>query len=124
LSAFRRDEPHTAIKAVRLRIFAHMKQGVVIAAGPMTRQLVYDTATGHTVSLTEPGFPPTNFPFGVQVHENIKHFHSGALLGLTARWMDLLAGLSLIYLSVSGLIMYLELWNKRRRSGRGSFFWT
>ena len=51
----------------------------------------------------------TGFPFGVQIHETIKHLHSGALIGLSARKMDLVAGLSLIFLCVSGLLVYFQL---------------
>jgi uncharacterized iron-regulated membrane protein len=123
LAAFRQTEPQTPIKVLRVRVFAQMKQGVIVTDGPETRQLVYNTDTGKTMSLTEPGYPNGGFPFGVQMHENMKHFHSGQMLGLTARWMDLFAGLSLIYLAVSGLTVYFQLWSKRRSAGRGRFVW-
>ena len=38
--------------------------------------------------------------------------------------MDLFAGLSLIFLSLSGLIMYVDLLRRRRRGGRKQLFWT
>lgn len=123
LAALRRLEPQTPIKVLRLRVFGQMKQGVAITGGEETRQLVFNTDTGQPVSLHEPGYPRTGFPFGIQMHEDIKHFHSGQLFGLTARWMDLFAGMSLIFLSVSGLTMYLELWGRRRKTNRRSFFW-
>jgi uncharacterized iron-regulated membrane protein len=100
-----------------------MKQGVVITGGEPTNQLVFNADTGQPVSLSEPTYPQSGFPFGVQVHENIKHFHSGALFGISARLMNLFAGLSLIFLSVSGLTVYFDMWVKRRRGGRSSLFW-
>src|SRR5208337_3970397 len=93
LAALRQTAPDTPIKVLRLRVFGAMKQGVVITGGATARQLVFNADTGSAVSLSEPGYPNSGFPFGVQVHESIKHFHSGQLLGLSARWLDLLAGL-------------------------------
>jgi uncharacterized iron-regulated membrane protein len=45
------------------------------------------------------------------------------LIGLPARLLDFLAGLSLIFLSASGLWMYFDMWRKRARAGRNSVFW-
>jgi len=102
-----------------------MKQGITITGGEgETRQLVFNAVNGKPASLTEPEYPKSGFPFGVQVHENVKHFHSGMLFGLAARWMGLFAGLSLMYLSISGLVMYFQLWLKRRSGERYSFFWV
>lgn len=123
LQAMQRLHPGTPIKAIRLRMFGQMKQGVVITGGDTTDQLVFDAATGRPASLSEPSYPPVGFPFGVQVHENIKHFHSGEMFGLSGQMMNLLAGLSLLFLSVSGLIMYFDMWLKRRKGGRSSLIW-
>jgi uncharacterized iron-regulated membrane protein len=53
----------------------------------------------------------------------MKHFHSGAMFGLSTRAMNLFAGLSLIFLSASGLYMYFDMWLKRRKGGRNNLFW-
>jgi len=37
--------------------------------------------------------------------------------------VDLFAGLSLIFLSCSGLVMYFDMWSKRRELGRSGWFW-
>jgi len=123
LNALHLAEPAVRIKVLRVRHYGGMRQGVVITDEPVTRQLVFNTATGKEVSLTEPGYPSSGFPFGLQMHEEVKHLHSGYLFGSWARVLDLLAGLGLIFLSISGLIMYLEMWNKRRIAGRGQFIW-
>jgi hypothetical protein len=124
LAAIRREEPGSIIKVVRLRVYGAMKQGVVVCAGDETRQLVFDTDTKRRATLTEPGYPASGFPLGTQVHEDVKHFHSGYLFGVPARIMDLFAGLCLIFLCVSGSLMYYELWMRRRKSGRPGFLWT
>jgi hypothetical protein len=125
INAMRRVEPLTPIKVLRVRVYGAMKQGITITGGEgETRQLVFNAVNGKPASLTEPEYPKSGFPFGVQVHENVKHFHSGMLFGLAARWMGLFAGLSLMYLSISGLVMYFQLWLKRRSGERYSFFWV
>jgi uncharacterized iron-regulated membrane protein len=124
LAAMRSDEPKTPIRVIRLRAYGTMKQGVIITGDAVTRQLVFDTKNGQTASLNEPGYPSNAFPFGTQVHENIKHFHAAMPFGLIGRFLDLFAGLSLVFLCISGLTMYLDLWHRRRKSGRAAFFWA
>jgi uncharacterized iron-regulated membrane protein len=124
LSAFRAAQPGSPIKVIRLRYFAGMPQGVIIAGREHTQQIVYNAATGRRVSMTEPGYPETGQPFGWQEHQLMKQIHRGDWLGLPGRGMDLIAGLSLIFLSVSGSVMYLDAWKRRRRGGRAGFFWA
>lgn len=125
LGAYRATLAGEPIKALRLRVFGGMPQGVVISGlADDTQQLVFNAATGRRASLTEPGYPDTGFPFGWQAHQWAKQVHRGSYFGLSGRWMDLLGGLSMIYLSISGIVMYVELWNRRRRAGRRSLVWT
>jgi uncharacterized iron-regulated membrane protein len=124
LASMQELHPNELIKAIRLRIYGQVKQGVVISSGgDVTNQYVFNADTGAPDSLTEQGYPESNFPFGVQVHENIKHFHSGAMFGIPTRLMNLFAGFSLTFLSVSGLVMYFDMWRKRRKGGRNSLVW-
>ncbi len=123
LDAVQRLHPGTTLRAIRLRTFGTMKQGVVITGDARADQLVFNAATGQPATLTEPEYPKSNFPFGVRTHELVKHIHSGELIGVSGQFMNLFAGLSLIFLSVSGLIMYFDMWFKRRKSNRNSFFW-
>nr|WP_260929379.1 PepSY domain-containing protein [Novosphingobium sp. 9] len=123
MRAFRAQEPDTPIRAIRARIWYGQAEGAVVTATDPTRQLVYNTANGQRQGLSSPLYPRSAFPFGTDVHEWMKHFHSGELLGLPARMLDLLAGISLVFLSASGLWMYIDLWRKRARSGRKALFW-
>lgn len=124
LASFRKDEPDTPVKVIRSRIYGGMKQGMIITGGEQVRQVVYDTDTGKVATLFEPGYPVSGFPFGTQVHEDIKHFHSGDMFGLPARFMNLLGGLALVYLSVSGIVMYVQLWRRRKQNGKSALIWT
>jgi uncharacterized iron-regulated membrane protein len=123
LAAYRTAEPGTAIRVIRLRQFGTMLQGVVITDGDPARQRVFDTATGARASLTEAGYPDTGFPFGWQAHQWAKSVHRGDFFGLPGRVISLLAGLSMIYLSVSGIVLYVSMWRKRAKSGRKALFW-
>ncbi len=123
LADFRKAEPTTPIKVLRVRNYGGMNQGAVVTGGPVTRQILYNADTGAIATLTEPGYPESGFPFGTQVHENIKHFHSGDMFGIPTRVMNLLAGLALIYLSVSGIVMYVQLWLRRKKNGKTAPVW-
>jgi uncharacterized iron-regulated membrane protein len=124
LSAYRATQGNAPIKVVRLRYFSGMPQGVIVTGGDQTRQLVFNAVTGKRVSMTEPGYPYTGFPFGWEEHELVKRIHRGDAFGIPGRLMDVFAGLSLVFLSTSGLYMYLDLLRKRRRVGRKQLLWT
>jgi uncharacterized iron-regulated membrane protein len=94
-----------------------------VTGGKVTRQAVFNLANGAPMSLEAPDYPDSQFPFGMNVHEWVKHFHSGYLLGVPARVMTLLSGLALLYLIVSGVVIYFEMWRRRRDTGRAGFFW-
>jgi uncharacterized iron-regulated membrane protein len=123
LSAYRSMSPGVPIKVLRLRHFAGMSQGVVVSGGDETRQWAFNAVTGATASEYGPGYPLTGQPFGWQEHQIAKQIHRGDFFGLTGRWMDLLTGLSMLFLALSGAVMYFDLWTKRRRAGRQGLFW-
>jgi uncharacterized iron-regulated membrane protein len=124
LNSMQQLHPALPIKVVRLRTYGQTKQGVVITGGDDTNQYVFNADTGQPASLSEQGYPEVAFPFGTQVHENIKHLHSGAYFGIPTRLMNLFAGFCLTFLSISGLVMYFDMWRKRRKAGKQSLFWA
>jgi uncharacterized iron-regulated membrane protein len=125
LSAGQATSGASPIKAVRLRYFNGIPQGVLIAGdGDNTAQFVFNADSGKPMTITEPGYPPTHYHLGWKEHEIVKKIHRGDVFGLPGRLMDLFAGLSLIFLSISGFAMYIDLWRRRRRGGRTALFWT
>jgi uncharacterized iron-regulated membrane protein len=124
LAAYSSAEPGGSVRVIRLRYFASMPQGVIVTGGEPARQLVFNANTGRPASETEPGYPSTDMTFGWQIDQIAKQIHRGDIIGLSGRWTDLLSGLSLIYLTVSGAVIYFDLWNKRRQKGRRALFWT
>ena len=123
LQAFRRDHPATPIKVLRLRYFAGVPQGVIVTGGADVQQLVYNSHSGRRVGMSGPTYPFAGFPLGWQLHETIKRIHRGDILGLPGRLLDVAAGLSLAFLSISGLLMYVDLLRRRRKAGRKGLFW-
>jgi uncharacterized iron-regulated membrane protein len=124
LGAYGRGHPGVPPRVVRLRYFAGMPQGVVITSGPEATQLVFNAATGQPASEAEPGYPQTGMPFGWRVGQIVKQIHRGDLIGLPGRVVAVLAGASLLYLAVSGVVVYLDLWRRRRKMGRPGLFWA
>ena len=124
LDGFNTVRGSTPIKVIQVRYFSGMPQGAIVTGGEDTAQLVFNAASGQRVSMTESNYPFTGFPFGWEEHELVKKIHRGDALGVPGRLMDVFAGCSLVFLSISGLIMYLDLWNRRRRLGRSGLFWT
>lgn len=124
LSAYRATYGARPIEALRLRYFSGMPQGVIVTGGKNVTQLVFNASTGKPASMTETGYPTTAYPFGWEEHELVKQIHRGDAFGITGRIMDFFAGLSLVFLSASGIYMYVDLLRRRRRGGRKQLFWT
>jgi len=127
LSAFAAAKGATPIKVLRLRYYAGMPQGLIVSGGDRpddTRQIVFNADTGQRAGMTEPGYPYQGFPFGWEEHEFMKQIHRGDALGIPGRLMDVFAGLSLVFLSGSGLVMYVDLLRRRWRADRKQLFWT
>jgi uncharacterized iron-regulated membrane protein len=99
-------QPAATVKVLRLRNYGAMKQGVVVTGGSEFRQRVFNADSGLPVGLTAAGYPDSGYPLGMQMHENMRRLHSGALLGIPARLVDLLTGLALVFLSLSGVVLY------------------
>ncbi len=123
LSAFDRAEPGAGIKVIRLRYFVGYPQGVIIAGDSHTSQFVFNAASGRRMSMYEPGYPNLNFPSGWEWHQRLKRLHRGDFFGMPGRWLDTIGALALVYLCVSGIVMYSQLWLARRRNGRKALVW-
>jgi len=123
LNAERLASNGAPIKAVRIRAFGNVQQGVVITGGGRdTTQLAFNAKTGQAVS-GDPQAPGTGFPWGWDAHQLGKALHRGSYFGLWARLLDFFAGLSLLYLSVNGLFLYIdfrkEWWQSRKQARAG-----
>jgi uncharacterized iron-regulated membrane protein len=123
LTAFHRARPDTGIKVLRLRYFSGFQQGIVVADDRDTSQLVYNTATGAPMGLSEKGYPDLGFPFGWEWNQRLKRIHRGDIFGMGGRWLVTLSALAVVYLSISGIVLYCQAWLRRYRSGRRALLW-
>jgi hypothetical protein len=110
-------------RVLRLRTYGGMAQGVIVTGDEVAEQLVFNAKTGQPASLYEEGYPKTPMPLQWNVHEVAKRLHRGDYFGLTGRWMDLLTGLAILFLTISGMVMYLQLYRVRRKRGQRQLFW-
>ncbi|MBU6269287.1 MAG: PepSY domain-containing protein [Sphingomonadales bacterium] len=54
----------------------------------------------------------------------VKHIHSGEIAGPVGTTVSILTGLALLFFSVSGLWMYIQLWTNRKSRGlTPKWFW-
>lgn len=123
LGAFDKAQPGIGVRVLRLRNYAHYQQGVIIADDGNTSQRVFNASTGAAMSMQEPGYPDTGFPYGWEWHQRVKQLHRGDFFGMTGRWLVTLGGLALLYLGLSGPVMYWQLWRRRASSGRRAAIW-
>jgi uncharacterized iron-regulated membrane protein len=123
LTAFNRARPGVGVKVLRLRYFAGFPQGIVVAADRDTTQWVYNTNTRAQMGLSEKGYPELGMPFGWEWNQRLKRIHRGDVFGMTGRWTVTVSGLAVVYLSISGLVLYYQAWVRRYRAGRPGLLW-
>lgn len=57
------------------------------------------------------------------LHYWLERLHRGNVIGISGQVMDILTGLSFIFLSVTGIVMYFQMLARRRKIGRPALFW-
>lgn len=122
-STHKADSNTPSPRVIRLRNYGGMAQGVVVTGDEVAEQLVFNASTGKPAGLYEPGYPRTPMPLQWGVHETWKRLHRGDFFGMAGRWMDLLSGAAILFLTISGIVMYLQLYRGRVQRGRRSPFW-
>jgi uncharacterized iron-regulated membrane protein len=117
-------EPTGRIVGIQLVERDGQARGLVIFGGNATHVIACNAVTGATVAdWATSGFQSGNGYFA-DWHQVLKRMHRGDIIGWRAgRYLDLSAGLALLYLVVSGTVMYLQLLGRRRAAGRSGFFW-
>ncbi len=114
LAAYEAADANEPVKVVRLRYFAGMPQGVIVYGEQDTRQLAFNTETGEKASLSGPGYPRTGQTFGWQGDQILKGFHRGDFMGMPGRWLSLITGFALLFLSISGAVLYFDLRGRQK----------
>jgi len=58
------------------------------------------------------------------LHNLLQDLHRGSIIGLPGHLLGFLAGVSLTFLSVTGIVMYVQLLKRRRSNGHSQLFWS
>lgn len=119
--AARASEPTDALKWLELRMDGSVPVGIVSFAGAQPRQLKINALTGAVIGpvpdapLFERG-PPSS-------HDLFKNLHRGNVIGPVGPWIDLIVGLALLFMVISGLSVYFKMLGPRSDAGRKEWFW-
>lgn len=91
-------------------------------AGP--QQPMADALAGERVAGTSRGAAPDlPDPQRAKIHGWLEHLHRGAFAGWPGMIVALLCGVSLLVLSVTGLAVYVDMFRRRAKGSRRTFFW-
>lgn len=94
------------------------------ANGERDSELRFYAETGEPMSpLVADGDPFRPPPDYTRARERIKSFHKGDAFGLPGQLVGILTGSALIVVTLSGLTVYLRLWQARHRVGHPGLFW-
>ncbi len=113
LEAVRAREPKRPITSIELQLAGDQPHGVVTFPGDPGRQITVDPRNGKVLKD--------------EAHEAeslILRIHSGEILGEPGVVLGVFWGSALVVLSITGFIVYLELYRRRRKaSGKSGLFW-
>ncbi len=113
LDAARVAAPNERIASVELRLAGNTPEGVVTMPGEPGRRIIVNAQSSKVISD--------------EAYERESLFlriHSGEILGEPGVVMGILWGLGLVILSVTGLIVYLNMYTKRRAArDKGQVLW-
>ncbi len=113
--------PQHTMTSIRLSMQDATPRVQVTFAGPQGGDITINAATGERL----PGPPgPSGRGAELDHYQFLKRLHRGDFIGSFAgRYVVIVAGFCLLYLSVSGTVMYALLLRARRNSGRKGWFW-
>lgn len=121
LAAAQRSAPEQPIASLEF----HVEQGAALASVnigiPQSQQLRIGAA-GEAVSAPQQATPANNAVRNW--HASIKSWHRGIAFGPLGATAIFLTGCAFLTLCMTGVLMYFNLWNARRRGGRQHFFWS
>jgi len=68
------------------------------------------------------GGPPDRGPI-VALSSELQKWHKGNIIGEFGQWLVVATGIVFLVLSITGLVMYLQMWSNRKKQGRTGLFW-
>ncbi|MFT3905596.1 MAG: hypothetical protein QM718_04755 [Steroidobacteraceae bacterium] len=80
--------------------------------------------SGHAPPGSAPGSDRAPLIEGYRgLHNTFQDWHAGYFLGTTGRVISVLMALGLLTLSITGIVMYVQMYGARKRIKRHGLFW-
>lgn len=96
----------------------------LITLGAVPHIVAIDLASGAPLVAAATSGAQIGNGYFADWHQIVKRMHRGDIIGhFEGRYIDIAAGLSLLYLFLSGLILYIGMLIRRREAGRKGVFW-
>lgn len=113
--------PDAPMTALRMNVARGVLQGVAEFGGAYPGRITVRAADGARLS-GPPG--PTTPDAAIAYHQMLKRLHRGDFIGsFSGRYLSIIAGCCLLFLSISGLVMYGDLLRLRWQRGNRQWFW-
>jgi uncharacterized iron-regulated membrane protein len=116
--------PNGRITAIQLVVRNGIAKGLVTLGGSKPHILAFDAHSGAEVSDWSTGGVQVGHGYFTDWHQVLKRLHRGDIVGSFAgRYLDMAAGLALLYLLVSSIFLYFDMKMRRAKTGRAGWFW-
>jgi len=115
LAGTRRLSANGAVMGIDLRFIGDAPIADVVLADPAPRRLRLDATSGRLLAGAPEG--------GRDLHGVLLELHRGAFAGRVGTGVGLACGVVLTVLSVTGFVLYLQLWWRRRAGQQPGFLW-
>ena len=115
IDAARLARPALSINHVELSFTPQGPRALVGLPGPFADHVMSDPVTGRVLPehRMTPGW-----------HGWLQDLHAGYRFGIVGRLLSAAMAIALLVLSVTGLVVYVDLYRRRWRAGRRALFWT
>ncbi len=123
-TALRAAQADTSNRVVSIRLFMQdtAPRAEIVRSGKPP--LLLDALTGTPVATRSGSGGPAGMPaWRISVHGWLEYLHRGAFASWPGLIMVLFTGIALIALSMTGLLVYVDMFRRRRKSGGREWFW-
>ncbi|MGC3982013.1 MAG: PepSY-associated TM helix domain-containing protein [Steroidobacteraceae bacterium] len=118
------DHPASSIVDLQIVMRDGLAKGLVTIGGAMPSILAFDAQTGASISDWAVTGKQVGNGYYADWHQAMKRIHRGDIIGsYVGRYIDIIAGVALLYLVISGVVMYVQMLQKRKQLQRGGWFW-
>jgi uncharacterized iron-regulated membrane protein len=111
-----RRQTQGPLMGVDLRLMGPAPSAEFVVSDPSPRKLRLDARSG---ALLDAGAPAG----GLDLHRFLLELHRGTLFGDVGYWVSVACGLVLAVLSVTGLVLYVQMLRRRLQVGQRQWLW-